>query len=84
MGPSRPFIHLTSHVPVASVPLVIETPRAASQAVGFVLGFIGVKMILDFGGVHIDTGVSLGVVATSLGLGVGLSLAGGKSKEEVK
>lgn len=28
-----------------------------SQAVGFVLGFIGLKMILDFGGVHIDTGV---------------------------
>jgi hypothetical protein len=29
----------------------------ATQAVGFVLGFIGLKMILDFGGVHIDTGV---------------------------
>lgn len=50
------------------------------------LGFIGAKMILDFGGVHIDTGVSLGVVATSLSLGVGLSLAKNsqdKSKEDV-
>lgn len=52
---------------------------------GFVLGFIGAKMILDFGGVHIDTGVSLGVVAASLSLGVGLSLANKteKNREEL-
>ncbi|KAJ6822426.1 thylakoid membrane protein TERC, chloroplastic isoform X1 [Iris pallida] len=43
-------------------------------AIGVVLGFIGSKMILDFFGYHISTEVSLGVVATSLGAGVLLSL----------
>lgn len=60
------------------------------------LGFVGGKMILDFNGVHISTTASLGVVATALAAGVGLSLAfpeadtagsveggeGGKNKEE--
>ena len=43
---------------------------------GFVLGFVGAKMILDFTDIlHISTSVSLGVVATALAGGVGLSLA---------
>ncbi len=39
-----------------------------------VLGFVGVKILADFGGYHVPTGVSLGVVAGILGLGVGTSL----------
>jgi predicted tellurium resistance membrane protein TerC len=45
------------------------------KAVSLVLGFIGGKMIADFGGYHISTGVSLAVVAGALAGGVGLSLA---------
>lgn len=43
-------------------------------AIAIVLGFIGCKMILDFFGYHVSTEVSLGFVATSLGVGVTLSL----------
>ncbi|KAK1403438.1 thylakoid membrane protein TERC, chloroplastic [Heracleum sosnowskyi] len=43
-------------------------------SIGVVLGFIGCKMIADFFGYHISTEVSLGVVATTLGTGVLLSL----------
>ncbi|KAL3531879.1 hypothetical protein ACH5RR_005400 [Cinchona calisaya] len=43
-------------------------------AIGVVLGFIGLKMILDFFGFHVSTEVSLGFVATTLGAGVVLSL----------
>ncbi|KAK9126873.1 hypothetical protein Scep_015719 [Stephania cephalantha] len=43
-------------------------------AIGIVLGFIGSKMILDFFGYHVSTEVSLGFVASSLGVGVILSL----------
>jgi predicted tellurium resistance membrane protein TerC len=45
------------------------------KAVSLVLGFIGAKMVADFGGYHISTGVSLAVVASALAAGVGLSLA---------
>ena len=40
------------------------------KAVALVLGWIGTKMIADFGGVHVDTKVSLGVVAALLTGGV--------------
>ncbi|XP_052172637.1 thylakoid membrane protein TERC, chloroplastic isoform X2 [Diospyros lotus] len=43
-------------------------------SIGVVLGFIGLKMILDFFGYHVSTEVSLGVVATTLSSGVLLSL----------
>ena len=58
-----------------AAPLVADPPAPPLQAVGLVLGFVGVKMILDFNGVHISTTASLGVVATALAAGVGLSLA---------
>ena len=45
------------------------------KAVSLVLGFIGAKMVADFCGFHISTGVSLAVVASALAGGVGLSLA---------
>ena len=40
------------------------------KAVALVLGFIGVKLVLEFGGVEVPTGVSLEVVALLLGGGV--------------
>lgn len=43
-------------------------------SIGVVLGFIGLKMILDFFGYHVSTEASLGVVATCLSTGVLLSL----------
>jgi len=43
-------------------------------AVGLVLGFIGVKMVLEYFGYCIPTQIALGVVATSLSGGVGLSV----------
>ncbi|GAV84199.1 TerC domain-containing protein [Cephalotus follicularis] len=43
-------------------------------SIAVVLGFIGCKMILDFFGFHVSTEVSLGFVATSLSIGVLLSL----------
>lgn len=48
--------------------------RYLDKAVALVLGFVGVKILADFGGYHISTGASLGVVAGILGLGVGTSL----------
>jgi len=52
-------------------------------AVAIVLGFIGSKMILEFNGVCIPTQVSLGVVATLLGGGVGLSVLKKQEDENV-
>lgn len=57
--------------------LAFPSPRPAPPpppAVALVLGFVGVKILADFGGYHISTGASLGVVAGILGLGVGTSL----------
>ncbi|CAJ1968426.1 unnamed protein product [Sphenostylis stenocarpa] len=44
-------------------------------SIAVVLGFIGVKMILDYFGFHVSTEASLGFVASSLTIGVVLSLA---------
>jgi predicted tellurium resistance membrane protein TerC len=43
-------------------------------AVAAVLGFVGVKMVADFGGLHVSTEASLAVVVGMLGAGVALSL----------
>jgi len=43
-------------------------------AIGLVLGFIGGKICLDFGGFKIPTAAELAVVTSLLGSGVGLSL----------
>lgn len=48
--------------------------RYLDKAVAAVLGFIGVKMLAEFGGVHIPTDTSLFIVAGVLGAGVGASL----------
>ncbi|URE15452.1 Integral membrane protein TerC family [Musa troglodytarum] len=49
-------------------------------AIGFVLGFIGTKMLFDLFGYHVPTEVSLGFVAITLGAGVLLSI--GKNQIE--
>ena len=44
------------------------------KAVALVLGFIGLKIVAEFGGVGIPTDASLAVVATILAVGTGASL----------
>lgn len=51
-------------------------------AVALVLGFIGSKMVAEYFGTIISTPISLGVVATCLSAGVGVSLWKKKSDEE--
>jgi len=53
-------------------------------AVAVVLGFIGAKMIADFGGIHCPTSVSLLVVAGVLGTGVGASVLLPSDGDEAK
>jgi len=53
-------------------------------AVALVLGFIGMKMILEFFHYEIGTGASLGVVTGLLGGGIGLSMLHNKHKERIK
>lgn len=43
-------------------------------AVAVVLAFIGIKMVLEYFGLCIPTQIALGVVASSLSIGVGLSV----------
>jgi len=43
-------------------------------AVAVVLGFIGVKMVLEYFGFRIPTEIALGVVASFLSIGVGASV----------
>jgi len=43
-------------------------------AVAVVLGFIGIKMVLEYFGFYIPTEVALSVVASFLSVGVGLSV----------
>lgn len=50
-------------------------------AVGIVLGFIGSKMIAEYFGVEVPTELALGVVATFLSGGVGLSVWEKKQEE---
>jgi predicted tellurium resistance membrane protein TerC len=52
--------------------------------VALVLGFVGIKIVADFGGLHLPTEASLGVVASILATGVGASLLlpGGKEEEK--
>lgn len=48
--------------------------RFLDKAVAVVLGFVGGKILAQFAGLDVPTDVSLGVVASILGLGVGASL----------
>ena len=68
---------------VVNVPLTFSSLPPPS-AVALVLGFVGIKIVADFGGLHLPTEASLGVVASILATGVGASLLlpGGKEEEK--
>lgn len=53
-------------------------------AVAVVLAFVGAKMVAEYGGYVVSTGVSLAVVAGTLALGVGLSLLRRRTIGEVE
>ena len=59
--------------------------RFLDKAVALVLGFVGFKILAEFGGLKVPTDLSLGVVGAILAGGVGLSLLmPGEEKEEEK
>tara|TARA_B110000305_G_C19337532_1_gene587373 strand:+ start:350 stop:700 length:351 start_codon:yes stop_codon:yes gene_type:complete len=53
----------------------VKDLKYLEPSVAAVLGFIGTKMIAEYGGILVPTSVSLGIVACILSLGVGVSLA---------
>ncbi|EEH55066.1 uncharacterized protein MICPUCDRAFT_19295 [Micromonas pusilla CCMP1545] len=59
----------------AFVATMVAELEYLQTAVAAVLGFVGLKMVADFGGVHVSTTASLAVVVGMLGAGVALSLA---------
>ncbi|CAM9322135.1 unnamed protein product [Choristocarpus tenellus] len=88
-----PFVVFSSNIfaimALRSIYIIIA--RAINQlnylkpAVALVLGFVGVKMILEFLHINvISTGLSLTVVAGLIGGGVGLSVANCSWKEQHK
>ncbi|TKY52860.1 integral to membrane [Spatholobus suberectus] len=78
-----PFIVFTSNLfailGLRSLYLIISEGMSELKylqpSIAVVLGFIGFKMILDYFGFHVSTEASLGFVASSLTIGVVLSLA---------
>ncbi len=77
-----PFIVWTSNMAAilslralySFVATVLSKLRFLDKSVAAALAWIGIKMILDFIGVHVSIEASLGVVATSIGAGVAASL----------
>ena len=61
---------------------IMKTLRYLDKAVALVLAWIGLKMVADYVGFHVDTSVSLGVVAGLLAGGVGASYLFPSSKEQ--
>lgn len=55
------------------VSVIMSQLRYLDKAVAVVLGFIGLKMVADFGGYHLSTDASLFIVAFVLGIGVAAS-----------
>ncbi|KAK7279404.1 hypothetical protein RJT34_24456 [Clitoria ternatea] len=78
-----PFVVFTSNLfailGLRSLYLIISEGMSELKylqpSIAVVLGFIGFKMILDYFGFHVSTEASLGFVASSLTIGVVLSLA---------
>ena len=77
-----PFIVWTSNMAAilsmrglyAFVSTILAKLRFLDKSVAAALAWIGVKMFLDFFGVDVSVGFSLGVVVASLSIGVGASL----------
>jgi predicted tellurium resistance membrane protein TerC len=53
-------------------------------AVAVILGFIGVKLVLEYFGINIPTEYSLGVVLSLLGVGIAASVYETKQLEQVE
>jgi len=70
---SNMFAILSLRALFAFVADVMDDLHFLDKAVAVVLGFIGAKLVLEFAGVEVPTDVSLGVVASLLAGGVGLS-----------
>ena len=66
----------------AFVATIVAELEYLQTAVAAVLGFVGLKMVADFGGYHVSTSASLAVVVGMLGAGVTLSLVKGKEDEK--
>mmetsp|Transcript_848 Transcript_848/g.2303 ORF Transcript_848/g.2303 Transcript_848/m.2303 type:complete len:383 (+) Transcript_848:130-1278(+) len=85
-----PFIVYTSNmfaiVGLRSLFGVVSSAMAKlkylEKAVGTVLGFVGLKMVADFGGFHISNEASLLVVCSIVGAGVGFSILSGEEPAE--
>lgn len=71
---SNMFAILSLRALYGFVNTIMSELRYLDKAVALVLGFIGAKMLADFGGYHVPTTASLGVVMTTLAGGVAASL----------
>ena len=71
---SNMFAILSLRALYGFVNTIMSELRYLDKAVALVLGFIGAKMLADFGGYHVPTAASLGVVVTTLAGGVAASL----------
>lgn len=59
-----------SSLQLTPLPRLLPPPTVA-----LVLGFVGAKILADYGGYHVPTDASLAVVAGILALGIGASVA---------
>lgn len=80
---SNMFAILSLRALFGFVNTIMSELKYLDKAVALVLGFIGAKMVADFGGYHVPTTASLAVVISTLAGGVAASLwlpgkAGGK------
>jgi predicted tellurium resistance membrane protein TerC len=71
---SNMFAILSLRALYGFVNTIMSELKYLDKAVALVLGFIGAKMVADFGGYHVPTTTSLGVVVTTLAGGVAASL----------
>ena len=87
-----PFIVYTSNmfaiVGLRSLFGVVSSAMAKlkylEKSVGTVLGFVGLKMIADFGGFHVSNSQSLLTICAILGVGVGFSLWDNEEDNELE
>ena len=54
------------------------------KAVAIVLGFVGLKLGAEVAGIEVSSAISLGVIVTTLGGGVALSLLASAADEEAR
>lgn len=81
---SNMFAILSLRALYGFVSSIMSELRYLDKAVALVLGFIGAKMIADFGGFHISTQASLAVVISTLTGGVAASLLIPAKSEETR